>query len=338
MGNPQMQAQGPAAIFQMLNAAQATAVLSAAVELDAFTPLAEGPLDANAVAERIKCPPRSTRILLNALAVLGLVEKQGAKYKLSPLADQHLVRGRPMYFGDSTGILSHPMMWNGLSRFAEAVRHDGTVQEAHAETPKHPFWEVFAKSSGSMSHGAAMALDAIVGDFVTSRENPRMLDVAAGSGIYGYTMVKNHANLSLTTLDWPNVLAESKTWADKMGIDKARVRYVEGNLFDTEFGGPYDLVLMSHIYHHFDPPTCLALTRKAAKALAPGGKLVVHEFLSDEDNAPGVMFSVTMLVWTRHGEAYGAADYKKWFAEAGLKGSTVHPSLGMPTTFLMAER
>jgi ubiquinone/menaquinone biosynthesis C-methylase UbiE len=339
MAHPQnAAAEGPLAIFQMLHGAQSTAVLCAAIELGAFAALGDGPLDSGALAERIKCPARSTRILLNALAVLGMVEKKGSTYKLAPLAEQHLVPGRPAYFGDMAGIIGSDVMWTGLSRFADAVRHDGSILERHAETPKHPFWETFARASRPIALAGSAALEELVLEFVRSRKGPRMLDVASGSGIYSYSMVKNHPNLEATLLDWPNVLAESKSWADKLGADPKRVRYLEGDLFSTEFGGPYDLVLMSNIFHHFDRPTCLALARKAAGAVQPGGKLVVQEFLTDDDDRSGVMFSVTMLAWTRKGEAYGAADYTKWFAEAGFGATTVHRMPGMPTAFLVADR
>jgi len=329
--------QGPAAVFQMLNAAQATAVLSAAIELNVFGKLAEGALDAEAVAQRIGCPARTTRILLDALCVLGLAARAAGTYRLTDMSATHLVPGKPMYAGDIAGILASPLMWSGMSRLADAVRSGGSVLPEHAETPRNPFWETFAKSSGSMAFAAAPALDAVLTHWIASKKTVRMLDIAAGSGIYGFALVEKHPNVELTALDWPNVLVQTKDWARRLHVDPKRVTYLEGNLFDVAYGGPYDLILLSHVYHHFDPPTCAALTRKVHGALAPGGRVVVQDFLTDQDNPPGVMFSVTMLAWTRKGEAYAAADYRKWFTESGFKAPTVHAASGMSTTFLVAE-
>ena len=331
--------QGPNAIFQMLNAAQATAVLCSSIELNVFAILSGGALDAEAVAGKINCPARSTRILLEALTVIGLATKDGGKYRLTPMAEEHLVPGRQMYVGDMSGILGSPMMWTGLSRMAEAVRNDGSILSEHAETPSAPFWETFAKSSGSMAMGASLALEAQLHDWTAKRGTKvRVLDVAAGSGIYGYAFVQKNPNVELTTLDWPNVIAESKQWARKLNVDSRRVRYLEGSLFDVDYGGPYDLILMSHIYHHFDAQTCMSLTHKVAKALAPGGRVAIHEFLSDSEHPGGKMFSLTMLVWSQKGETYGEKDYRAWLAEAGLKTVNAHVAPGMPTGIVIGEK
>lgn len=330
--------EGPAAIMQMFQAAHATATLCSACELNVFAQLVGGPRDTAAVAKDIGCPERSTRILLDALVALGLLGKDGETYRLAPLAEAHLVPGAPMYMGDFAGLIGHPALWGGLGRLAEAVRAGGTVLPEHAETPKHPFWEAFARSSASMAGPAAMVLDGLLHDWIASRPKVRVLDIAAGSGIYGYTLLRSHPNVELTSLDWPNVLVETRKWGARLGVDTARVKYLEGSLFEVDYGGPYDLVLLSHVYHHFEPPTCRALTRKVAAALAPGGRVAVQEFLAGDDNPGAAMFSVVMLVWTRKGEAYSADDYRAWFVEAGLKPLGVHPSAGMPTSFVIADK
>jgi C-methyltransferase len=271
------------------------------------------------------------------MAAVGLAAKDGTKYRLTPVAENHLVPGKPQYMGDMTGILGSTMMWEGLGRLDEAVRHGGCVLPEHAETPRASFWEIFARSSGSMAFGASMALDRLLEPWLQKRDKVRVLDIAAGSGIYGYTLAK-HANVELTTLDWPNVIAESKQWAKRLEVDMKRVRYLEGSLFEVDYRGPYDLILLSHVYHHFDPPTCQKLTRKVVDALASGGRLVVHEFFGDSANPAGILFSLTMLVWSRKGEAYSAGQYGKWMTEAGLTNVSPHPNQGMPTSFLFADK
>ena len=330
--------EGPQAIMQMFQAAHATAVLCSACELAVFAQLGDGAKDAAAVAKRIQCPERSTRILLDALVALDLLRKERETYRLAPLAEAHLVPGTPMYMGDFAGLIGHPALWGGLGRLADAVRAGGTVLAEHAETPKHPFWETFARSSASLAGPAAMVLEGLLHDWIASRPRVRVLDIAAGSGIYGYTLLRSHANVELTALDWPNVLVETRKWAGRLGVDTSRVKYLEGSLFDVDYRGPYDLILLSHVYHHFEPPTCRALTRKVAAALAPGGRVAVHDFLAGDDNPGAAMFSVVMLVWTRKGEAYSADDYREWLGESGLKPLGVHANTAMPTSFVIAEK
>lgn len=333
------EAAGPMAVMQMLQGAQVTGILNAGLELDIFSKLTEGPLDARAVGERIACPERSTRILLDALTVLGLLAKDGGKYKLTPTASDHLVPGKPMFMGDVRGIFASSMFWSSLPRLHEAVKKGGTIMDTHAETPEHPFWEAFAQSSAAMAFPGSMALDGILGKWIDSKQKCRVLDIAAGSGIYGYTLAK-HPNVELVSLDWPNVLEQTKTWAGRLGVDTKRVSYLPGNLFEVDYGGPYDLILLSHVYHHFDAATCAALTKKVTSALAPGGRVAVQDMIYDPTLAnPGAaMFSVVMLMWTQKGESFTMGDYAKWFTDAGVAAPEAHQSEGMPATWLIAEK
>lgn len=335
---PSAPPSGPAAIFQMLNAAQVTAVVSSAIKLGVFAQLADGASDAASVAKGVACPERSTRILLDAMVVVGLATKDDGRYVLTQLAQDHLVPGRPMYMGDAQGIFASSPIWSGLANFADAVKAGGSVLGEHAETPQNSFWETFAQASASMAFGASAALDPVLSDWVKSKPRVRALDVAAGSGIYGFSLALNHANVDVTALDWPNVLVETKAWAKKLGVDEKRTHYLEGNLFDVDFAGPYDLIVLSHVFHHFDAAVCQGLMKKVSAALAPGGRVVVHDFLTDGSNPAGAMFAVTMLMWTKKGEVYSTAEYSRWMAEAGMKHAKAHPVPGMPTSFVIAEK
>jgi C-methyltransferase len=331
--------QGPAAMMQMFQAASVTGLVAAGIRLGAFAALSHGPLSAAAVGERLQCPARSTRVLLDGLAVIGLVKKDGETYSLLPLARDHLVPGQPMYMGDVVGIFASPMIWGALPRLADAVRAGGTVMESHAETPANTFWETFAESSGSLAFPASMALGALAEGLLARRPKPRVLDIACGSGIYGYSLLKN-PSVELTLLDWPNVLEKTRAWGKKVGADMARVRFIEGNLFEADYGGPYDLIVLSHVYHHFNAETCIALTRKASAALSSEGHVAVQDFLGNPDlsNPAAAMFSVTMLMWTRNGEAHTADDYRRFFGEGGLKAPEIHATPGMPTNWLIAQK
>ncbi|MCC7537713.1 MAG: methyltransferase domain-containing protein, partial [Deltaproteobacteria bacterium] len=301
---------GPEHLMQLMQGVQASGIYKAAVELDVFSKIAAGAKTAPELARAIECPERSTRILLDAAAALGLLAKSGGTYALTPATETFLVRGKPTFMGDLVNVFSNPMMWSASHRLADAVRADGTVLDQHAETPEHSFWEQFARSTAAIAMPAAMAMEGMLDDWLGRRERVRVLDVAAGSGLYGFTLARR-PNVELTSLDWPNVLEETKRWGARLGLDASRVRYLPGNLFEVDYGGPYDLVLMSHVYHHFDEPTCAGLTKRVAAALAPGGRLAIHDFLYDPElrNPMGALFAATMLMWTRSGGTYGAHQY-----------------------------
>lgn len=332
------QAMGPGALMQMMQGHHVSAVLSAGIDLDVFGAIEKGAKNTDAIAKAIGAPERSTRILVDALVALGLVDKHDGVYGLSPLASTHLVREKPMYMGGMSNIFGHPIMWQGLAHLTDAVKAGGTVLPEHAETPRHPFWEVFARSTVAMAMPSAMAVHKVMGPWLAKRERPTMLDVAAGSGAFAYTMVKENPTLRATLLDWPNVLAETKKWQPRLGADAGRVDYVEGDLFEVAYGGPYDMVLLSHVFHHFEPQVCEKLMARAAAALKPGGRVVIHDFLTDGDNPAARMFAVTMLNWTKKGEAFASDDYRRWCDKSGLRSFEVHPCEGLPTTIVVAEK
>lgn len=325
--------------MQLMQGVQASGILKAGLQLGVFTKISEGVVTVPAIARAIDCPERGTRILVDAIAALGLLQKNGATYALTPVTEQFLVRGKPTYLGELAQIFTNTMFFTMSDKIAEAVRHDGTILAEHAETPQHSFWEEFARSTAAMAGPAASALDGMLARWFEGREKVRVLDVAAGSGLYGFTLA-SRPSVHLTVLDWPNVLVETKKWAQRAHVDPARVRYVEGNLFEVDYQGPYDLILLSHVYHHFDAPTCASLTKKVAASLAPGGRVAVQDFLYDAElkNPMGALFALSMLMWTRKGQTYSVEDYTGWFAGAGLKLAGVHPGAGLPTSFLLADK
>jgi hypothetical protein len=227
MQGPPQHGEGPGVILQMLQGAQVSAAVNAGIQLGLFAVLADGPLDAGAVAQAIQCPERSTLVLLDALAVVGLLTKAHDRFTLSPVALQHLVPGKPTYVGRVADIYCDPLRWGGLARLSDTVKNGGTILPDLTETPLHPFWETFAESSEALAFPAAMTLERLLKDTVESTAKMRVLDVGAGSGIYGFTLAK-HPNVELTALDWPNVLEHTRGWAKRLGVDAVRVHYSPG--------------------------------------------------------------------------------------------------------------
>jgi SAM-dependent methyltransferase len=330
----------PIWLMRMFEAARTTATLRSALELGVFARLADESRgnDVGSVAAGIGCPVRSTRVLLDALVSLDLLETDDAQhYRLTPTAAQFLVPNRWGYVGDYASIVINPTMWNALGRLTDAIRNDGTVLPQHAETPGNPFWETFARSSCLVASPVGVMIAESLSEWMAQKSELRVLDLGAGSGITGYEILRRVKHAKLTVLDWPNVIPEAKRWADRLGIDRNRIRFIAGDLLDVDYGGTYDLVLVGHVYHHFDRQKCAAVTHRIAAALAPGGRTVLHEFLGDLARV-GPMFGITMLAWTPDGGAYTTEDYRRWFSEAGLKLSGTIQNVGLPTALLLAEK
>jgi ubiquinone/menaquinone biosynthesis C-methylase UbiE len=330
----------PEPLMQMIQGIETTAILQAAVRLGVFDQIAGGRDDAGAIAAGVEADERGTRILLDALAALGLLEKDGG-YRLTPLADAFLVSSRPSYLGSMTEIMAGEWAWEAYPRLDEAVRRGGTILDRHAEVPGHEMWETFARASVGVAAPASGALAEALKPWAQQRETLETLDIACGSGLFGLTLAAQYPQARLTLLDWPNVLALTRVNVEQMGLSE-RTSFIEGDVFEAPLGGPYDLILASHIFHHFSEQRCAELMRRLAGALKPDGRLAINEFTASsskpsKDPFPS-LFSVIMLAWTREGEAYPLETYERMLADAGFASPEVHDSIGMPSRFLIAAR
>jgi SAM-dependent methyltransferase len=323
----------PEPIFRALLGYRQAAVLRAAIELDCFSAIAEGRSSAAAVARSRGGTERSVRILLDAVAASSpeLLRKKGRAYSLTPVSRRFLVRSGPAFIGRLMPLYGHRRMWDGFYDLPAAVRAGRSVMKQDAHSAGQEFWEDFARATAQEAAIKAGRMIRLLG------KPPRpcsILDIACGSGMYGATFARKLPGAVLTLFDQPNVLVQTRKLVD------VPARFVKGDLFRTPFGGPYDLVISSHVLHHFNPADCLRLLRKIAAALKPGGRLVIQEFIPDERrsrNVQALMFAVTMLVWTREGDAYCLSDYRKWLKQAGFRKAAFHPQQE-PGDFLVATK
>ena len=121
----------------------------------------------------------------------------------------------------------------------------------------------------------------------------------------------------------------------------ARFRTLAGSAFDVPFGDGYDLVLMPNFLHHFDPAGCERVLAKARAALAPGGRVVIVEFVPQEDRLgppEAVRFSVVMLAGTPAGDTYTFDEYRSMLDHAGFHGATQHDLAPSPHKVIIAKR
>lgn len=329
----------PEPLMQMIQGLQVTAILRAGIQLGVFDQIANGNERASSIATAVGADERGTRILLDALTALRLLERDEA-YRLTPLADAFLVTSRPSYLGGTVNIMAAPWNWSAFQHLPEAVRHGGTVLDQHAETPEWEFWETFASSSSAIAIPAAQILAELLQTQTDQRESLNILDIACGSGLYSLTLAAKHPAAHATLLDWANVIERTKDNVDRLGL-RDRVSFIEGDVFSVELGGPYDLIVASHIFHHFSQQRCLALMRRLARALKPDGRLVIHDFIASAhpaDEPFPYLFSIIMVSATHEGEAYSLDTYRRLLQDAGFSPPEVHDSQGMPSRFLITGR
>jgi hypothetical protein len=316
----------PAQFFDTVNAYQRTEALRAAVELELFTHIAAGRRTAAEIAEACGADPRGVRILADYLTIVGFLRKDGDRYELTPDAAVFLNRDSPAYLGGAMEFLLTEPLRECFRHLTDAVRKGGTATSAEG-TVSHdnPIWVAFARAMGPiMRLPAKLLVDLVGGD--RGREL-RVLDVAAGHGLFGVAIAEHFPKAHVTALDWPNVLAVATENAKQAGVADRHVLR-PGSAFETDWGGPYEVVLLTNFFHHFDLPTCTQLAKKAYASLAPGGRAVTLEFIpaADRVTPPETAgFALTMLATTARGDAYTFAEYDRVFSDAGFARSEFHP-------------
>ena len=325
MSSPSAQQPSPQLFFQTINAYQRTEGLKAAIELETFTAIGEGNTTAPEIAKRCGTSERGMRILCDFLTVMGFLNKQGSRYSLTPDSAIFLDKRSPAYLGSAIEFISSPMLTKGFQNFADAVRKGGTtMSDGGTIAPENPIWVKFAHGMAPMMALPAELTAKLIDP--AADQKLKILDIAAGHGLYGLAFAKNNPQASIVALDWPNVLEVAKENARNAGVAD-RYSTIEGSAFDVDYGTGYDLILLTNFLHHFDAQTNEALLRKVHAALVEGGRAITLEFVPNEDRISppdAAAFSVMMLGGTPAGDAYTFPELERMFANAGFAGSEIY--------------
>jgi SAM-dependent methyltransferase len=316
-----------------------TAALRAAIELDVFSEIAAGVTTLEALAARCQASQRGLRALLNSLVMDGFLVRTGDDYGLSPTAAVFLDRNAPAYIGSAIRFIASPYVNVGFDHLTDAVRRGGTAAaEAGSLAPEHPMWVEFARAMAPLAGMSALLL----GNLLEVEQAPawKVLDIAAGHGLFGITLARLNPRIEVTGLDWRNVLAVAEENAGLAGVGE-RYRTLPGSALEVPFGGPYDVVLVPNFLHHFDLPTCERFLAKVHGALAPAGRVVIVEFVPDDDRTgppDAVRFALVMLAGTPGGDAYTFAEYQAMLGKAGFQRAMLHELPPSPARVVIAAR
>lgn len=332
-------APNPGLIFDTLNAFQRSSALRGAIELDLFTAVAQGHATAETLARQCGADPRATRILCDFLVVMGFLTKSGEEYGLTPTAATFLDRRSPAYLGGTARFVMGPHLVDAFRDVETLVRRGSTLLHgAGTVEPEYDGWVEFARSMAPMMRPPAEFIGRLVAERAAGPR--RVLDVAAGHGLFGVSVARHNPAASIVALDWGKVLEVA---AENARLAEVHDRYelLPGDAFSTDFGAPFDVVLLTNFLHHFDRPTCVQLMRKVAASLAEGGFVVTLEFIPNEDRVSpptAASFSFTMLGTTPAGDAYTFAEYRSMWTEAGLDDHELLDVAHSPQRLVVSRR
>src|SRR5262245_15733199 len=234
----------PSVILQAFAGYQKTEALRTAVEIDLFTAVGAGAGTVREIAARTGASERGVRILADFLVVHHLLAKEAGRYSLTPAAATFLDGASPACIASGIHFLASSHVMRGFARLTETVRSGHAAAGGEGLAPDHPMWVEFARSMAPLAGLVAMLvanlLDAPAG------AHWKVLDIAAGHGLFGVTLAEQNPNAEIVALDWKNVLAVAEENARKAGVGN-RFRTLPGSAFDVDYGTGYDLVLLTNI-------------------------------------------------------------------------------------------
>jgi 2-polyprenyl-3-methyl-5-hydroxy-6-metoxy-1,4-benzoquinol methylase len=328
----------PELFFETANGYQKSAALKAAIELDIFTLLGEGST-AKDVAKRCEASERGVRILCDFLVINGFLEKQGNIYRPTLDSSVFLSKKSPAYVGSAVQFLLAPELTSAFDNLAEAIRKGTTTTPQDGlVVSDNPMWVTFAQSMAPLTAGAADYLTQLAA--LSQNNRIRVLDIAAGHGMFGITFARRFPSAEIYAVDWKNVLELAQENAEKAGVAD-RFHKIPGSAFEVDFGSDYDVALITNFLHHFDPQTCVKFLKRVFSALRPEGKAITLEFVPNEDRVTpklAAAFSMIMLAETPAGDAYTFRELEEMHLDAGFSRCTLHEVPQSIQSAIVAEK
>jgi 3-hydroxy-5-methyl-1-naphthoate 3-O-methyltransferase len=310
----------PMPILETLYGTCQSAVLAAAVELNLFTEVGRGNATPESLAQVTACSARGLRILMNALTRMGFLEKDDEHYSLSPVSAKFLSTDGPSYLGEFVRVHQGEVVRGSWFQLAQTVRSG--KPPAFAPESMDQFFAKLVDPLYTLSAAAAeVAAKAIYGH--PSRRKLKVLDIAAGSGVWSLALARHDAQTRVTVADSPIVIEKvTKRFAAREGVAE-QYDYLPGDLREVDFGeSAYDVAILGHICHGLGVEDNQKLFQRAHRLLKEGGQLLIAEIIPDDERREALfplLFAVNMLALTPEGDTFTMSEYRQWLQEAGFK-------------------
>lgn len=313
-------------------------VLEAAIRHHVFDVLDSGPKSVAAISKATGASERGLTAIMNVLVGLDFLAKdQHGNYSLTPESAAFLVSTKPGFQG---GLIRHTSQqlipqWLHLN---EVVATGQPAAAVNQQGPGSEFFAEFVNDIFPMSYHVTQELAAHL-NLKASAATMSVLDLAAGSGVWGIGLAQSSAQVRVTAVDWPGVIPVTRKTVARFGLAD-RFTFVEGDLQQADFGTGHNVATLGHILHSEGIERSKALLSKTFNALAPGGTISIAEFLVNADRTGplgGLIFAVNMLVNTERGDTFSFEEISGWLSEAGFVNARTLDTHG-PSPLILATK
>jgi predicted O-methyltransferase YrrM len=302
-----------AVLRDLFNGYRKSRIVLTAFELDLFSIIGSGEITSREIAVKAKTDPRATAMLLDVLCGMNLLVKNENKYSNTEGVSLYLDKHSSHYI---SGFHHTVNLWDTWSTLTHVVR-EGKTQVRKPINAKDQQWlESFIEA---MHDRARQHAPALIANIDLSGVN-RILDVGGGPGTYAMAFVNAMDNITADVFDLPHVIPMTKKYIESAGLSE-KMGTVTGDYLVDSLGKGYDLVFLSAIIHSNSFEENSKLLKKCAAALNAGGKVVIQDYIMDNDRTTplsGALFAINMLVGTDKGTTYTEAEVRQWFLDAGL--------------------
>jgi hypothetical protein len=312
-------------------------ILEAAIRHRVFDVLDSGPKAINDVQKETDASERGLTAIMNALVGLNLLAKDDqGRYSLTPESAAFLVSTKPGFQGGLIRHCSEQLIpkWLHLN---EIVATGKPVESVNEEGAGSEFFQNFVNDIFPMSYPAAQTLARHLN--MNGGGEVRVLDLAAGSGVWGIALAQASDRVRVTAVDWPDVIPVTRKTVGRFGLSD-RFSYIEGDLLKADFGSNHTVATLGHILHSEGEARSRELLSKTFGSLATGGTIAIAEFLVNPDRrgpVNGLFFAVNMLVNTDNGGTYSFEEISGWLTEAGFTNARTIESPG-PSPLILATK
>lgn len=297
-----------------------------ATKLGVFEALGPGALTAQEVAARCRTHPGATRTLLNTLVSAGYLRAAGDAYKLAAPARKWLLKESPHSLYDS--ILFRFLEWEWIGRLEDFIQSGEPLKFHETMTPHE--WSLYQRGMYAL---ARLAAPELVRRTPVPKGARDLLDIGGSHGYFSVAFCRRHPGLRGVVLELPQAIEHAAPLLAGEGMGERVVHRAGDALSDDLGAGVYDLVLMSQLAHHFDEATNRALVRRIARALRPGGALVIQEIIRRESPGEGGQLAGLgdlYFALTSKAGAWSFGEMAGWQRAAGLAPKRPVPFRSLP--------